>query len=92
MVIFPFVRDVGESYPFRAAHRQVVDFCKAEKIPVLDLEPVFRSHAGEDLVVSRFDSHPNERAHAIAADAIEDQLLADFFRAMPQEQKTHGSK
>jgi lysophospholipase L1-like esterase len=92
MVIFPFVRDVGEIYPFRAAHRQIVDFCKAEKIPVLDLEPVFRSHAGEDLVVSRFDSHPNERAHAIAADAIEDQLLADFFRAMAQEQKTHGSK
>jgi hypothetical protein len=80
MVIFPFVSDVGEKYPFRAAHERIVDFCKAEKIPVLDLEPVFRTHAGEDLVVSRFDAHPNERAHAIAAEAIEDQLLGDFFR------------
>src|SRR5262249_27226827 len=41
MVIFPFVRDVGDSYPFREAHARIVDLCKAEKIPVLDLEPVF---------------------------------------------------
>jgi len=85
MVIFPFVREVGENYPFRAAHQRVVEFCQAEKIPVLDLEPVFRPHAGEDLVVSRFDAHPNERAHAIAAEAIENQLLADFFRPAPPE-------
>jgi lysophospholipase L1-like esterase len=80
MVIFPFVREVGEEYPFRAAHARVVEFCKAEKIPVLDLEPVFRRYAGESLVVSRFDAHPNERAHAIAAEAIERDLLADFFQ------------
>lgn len=82
MVIFPFVRDVGENYPFRPAHARIVDFCKAEKIPVLDLEPVFRTHAKENLCVSRFDAHPNERAHAIAAEAIEDQLLVDFFNHM----------
>jgi hypothetical protein len=80
MVIFPFVSEVGENYPFRPAHARIVEFCMAEKIPVLDLEPVFRAHAGEDLVVSRFDAHPNERAHVIAAQAIEDQLLGDFFR------------
>jgi lysophospholipase L1-like esterase len=80
MVIFPFVNDVGENYPFRAAHERIVEFCKAEKIPVLDLEPTFRSHANENLVVSRFDAHPNERAHAIAAEAIENQLLGDFFQ------------
>jgi hypothetical protein len=85
MVIFPFVRDVGENYPFRAAHARIVDFCKAERIPVLDLEPVFRPHAGEDLVVSRFDAHPNERAHAIAAEAIETQLLGDFFHPAQPE-------
>jgi hypothetical protein len=87
MVIFPFVRDVGDGYPFRAAHQRIVEFCRTEKIPVLDLEPVFRGHAGEDLVVSRFDAHPNERAHAIAAEAIEDQLLGDFFQ--PTRPETH---
>ncbi len=87
MVIFPFVREVGENYPFRDAHARIVEFCKSEKIPVLDLEPVFRRHAGENLVVSRFDAHPNERAHAIAAEAIEHDLLADFFQpARPAKQ------
>ncbi len=85
MVIFPFVNDVGEHYPFRAAHERIVEFCKAEKIPVLDLEPIFRSHANENLVVSRFDAHPNERAHVIAAQAIENQLLADFFQPIRPE-------
>jgi lysophospholipase L1-like esterase len=85
MVIFPFVRDVGENYPFRAAHKRIVDFCRAEKIPVLDLEPVFRPLASDNLVVSRFDAHPNERAHAIAAEAIEHDLLADFFQPVRPE-------
>ncbi len=90
MVIFPFVRDVGDAYPFRAAHTRIVEFCRTEKIPVLDLEPVFRPHASEKLVVSRFDAHPNERAHAIAAEAIENQLLSDFFLPMRPEQH-HGT-
>jgi lysophospholipase L1-like esterase len=91
MVIFPFVNDVGEHYPFRAAHERIVEFCKAEKIPVLDLEPTFRSHANENLVVSRFDAHPNERAHAIAAEAIENQLLGDFFQPTRPESKHSGT-
>jgi hypothetical protein len=57
-----------------------VNFCKSERIPVLDLEPTFRTHAGENLVVSRFDAHPNERAHAIAAEAIETGLLSDLLK------------
>jgi hypothetical protein len=90
MVIFPFVREVGQDYPFREAHQRIVEFCKAQKIPVLDLEPVFRAHAGEDLVVSRFDAHPNERAHAIAAEAIADQLLGNFFHSGRPESKEPG--
>ena len=36
----------------------------------LDLLPAYRAHRDEDLVVNRFDAHPNERAHAIAAKEI----------------------
>ena len=39
-----------------------------------------RQHSGENLVVSRFDAHPNERAHAIAAEALEKDLLSDLAR------------
>jgi hypothetical protein len=45
---------------------------------VLDLEPVFREHPRENLTVNRYDAHPNERAHEIAADAIYNKLLNDL--------------
>jgi hypothetical protein len=80
MVIFPFLHDLNGEDSFRGARARIVDFCKSEKIPVLDLEPVLREHAGENLMVSRFDGHPNERAHAIAAEAIEKDLLSDLVR------------
>jgi lysophospholipase L1-like esterase len=79
MVIFPFMQDMGEDL-FHDARVKLHDFCKAEKVPLLDLEPVFRKHAGENFTVSRFDAHPNERAHAIAAEAIEKDLLYDLVR------------
>jgi len=79
MVLFPFMQNLGPDYPFRDADAKLVAFCKSERIPVLDLEPVFREHANESLTVSRFDAHPNERAHAIAADAIEKDLLSDLI-------------
>jgi hypothetical protein len=80
MVIFPFLHDLTGDDSFREGRARLVDFCKSEKIPVLDLDPIFRQHAGENLMVSRFDGHPNERAHAIAAEAIEKDLLSDLVR------------
>jgi hypothetical protein len=80
IVIFPFLHDLSGEDSFREARKRLVDFCKSEKVPVLDLDPVFRQHAGDSLMVSRFDAHPNERAHAIAAEAIEKDLLSDLIR------------
>jgi hypothetical protein len=79
MVIFPFVHNLGPDYPYKSAHRKLVEFCEAEGIPVLDLLPVLNPHAGEGLIVSAFDAHPNERAHALAAEAIRRELLNDLF-------------
>lgn len=79
MVIFPFLHDLGSDYPFHEAHAKLVAFCETEGIPVLDLEPVLTPHVEEGLTVNPFDSHPNERAHQLAADAIENQLLQDVF-------------
>jgi lysophospholipase L1-like esterase len=78
MVIFPFVQDLKSDDPFRGARSQIVEFCKSRKVPVLDLQPILKEHASENLTVSRFDAHPNERAHAIAAEAIEQGLLSDL--------------
>jgi GDSL-like Lipase/Acylhydrolase family len=78
IVIFPFLSDFGAEYPFVEAHRLIVEFCRETGIPVLDLGPVLLPRASEGLTVNRFDAHPNERAHAIAAEAIERKLLGDL--------------
>ncbi|MFQ5733498.1 MAG: SGNH/GDSL hydrolase family protein [Planctomycetaceae bacterium] len=70
VVVFPFLHNLGDDYPFRGVHRQVVAFCDNAKIPVLDLDPVLTPHVGDGLTVNRFDAHPNARAHELAADAI----------------------
>ncbi len=84
IVVFPFLHNLGPDYPFHQAHQQFVDFCRESEIPVVDLEPVLTPHRDEGLMVNRFDAHPNELAHRLAADAIRDQLLADKFAAPPQ--------
>jgi hypothetical protein len=78
VAVFPFLNELGDDYPFRNAHEKIRTLCEHAEIPVLDLEPVFRKHTGEDLTVGAFDAHPNERAHGIAAEAMLDRLLSDL--------------
>jgi len=83
VVTFPFVHDLGPDYPYRAVHERIDEFWRALGVPQLDLLGVFEAHAGEQLVIGRYDAHPNERANAIAADAIAafiDANLADATR------------
>jgi hypothetical protein len=79
IVIFPFLHNLGKDYGFDVAHERIRDYCREMGVPCLDLKPVLLPHVGEGLTVNRFDPHPNERAHALAAEAIENELLADLF-------------
>ena len=83
VAIFPFLHNLGPDYPFDAAHERIADFCRQTGVPCLDLKPVLLPHIAEGLTVNRFDAHPNERAHALAAAAIEKDLLADLFAGQP---------
>jgi len=78
VVVFPFLHNIGEDYPFCSAHASIVSQCEQNQIPVLDLEPLFRAHADERLTVNPLDAHPNERAHALAAEAIEEAFFSDL--------------
>jgi hypothetical protein len=80
VAIFPFLHNLGPDYPFAAAHEHVVEFCTKAGVKVLDLRPVLEPHVSEGLTVNRFDAHPNARAHAIVAKAIEKELLADLWQ------------
>jgi hypothetical protein len=70
LVIFPFMHNLGPDYPFRKAHEKLVAWANSRDVPVLDMMPVFASHAAEKLTVNAFDNHPNERAHQIIAEEI----------------------
>jgi hypothetical protein len=80
IALFPFLHQLGPDNPLLDAHAKLAAFCKEQGIRVLDLEPTFREHASENLTVNAFDAHPNERAHAIAADAMERALLEDLIQ------------
>jgi lysophospholipase L1-like esterase len=80
LVIFPFLHNLGNHYPFRKAHERIVDFAKSQQIPILDLDPVLTPHVTEGLTVNRFDAHPNQRAHELAAEAIFQELLDDLIQ------------
>jgi len=67
---FPMMHRLGEDYPLRAAHEIVDAFCSAEDVPHLDLLTAFEGEDASDLVCSALDAHPNERAHALAAEAL----------------------
>jgi hypothetical protein len=67
VVTFPFL----EAMPrFRFANQQLNRFWEARGIPHLDLLDVFRNVPPAKLMVNPHDSHPNEYAHALAAEAI----------------------
>lgn len=78
VVIFPFLHNLGPSYPFRETHQQIAKFCESKGIQVLDLEPFLTPSAEKGLTVNRFDAHPNELAHKLAAEAMLKKLLTDF--------------
>jgi hypothetical protein len=79
IAIFPFLHNLGPDYPFEAAHERIAEYCRDAGLACLDLKPVLLPHLQEGLMVNRFDAHPNERAHALAAHAMETDLLADLF-------------
>ncbi|WP_437201067.1 SGNH/GDSL hydrolase family protein [Planctomicrobium sp. SH664] len=77
MVLFPFMQNLGPDYNFRPVHQQLIDWCKAHDVPVLDMEPLLSAHHREGLHANAFDAHPNEYAHKLIADAIFEWLKDD---------------
>ena len=71
VVTFPFFQALGPNYEWQFAHEELDQCWRELRVPHLDLLPVYKGLPAKKLVVNRFDSHPNEYAHALAAAAIE---------------------
>jgi len=70
VVVFPFLHRIGPDYEYGAVHAQIGHFCAEIEAPHLDLLATYSGHRSRDLIVNPRDPHPNEHAHALAADAI----------------------
>jgi lysophospholipase L1-like esterase len=87
MVIYPLMCGLEGDYPLAAIHSRVKQMAGEAGLPVLDLAPAFKGFKTESLQVHPCDHHPNSRAHAVAARAINDWLNKEQqgFLATPKD-------
>jgi len=76
VVVFPFFSQWGDGYPYDSCHDRVAEAWRELGIDVVDLRDAYRGIGSSDLVVNRFDAHPNERALEIAARVVVERLFA----------------
>ncbi len=63
------------AYEFAELHDQVLQLCREEAVPCVDLRPAFTAHRDHmRLWVSRFDQHPNALAHRLAGERLAEAL------------------
>jgi len=63
------------------------------EVPIVDLAAVFRAHAGEHLFEDNDVIHPNQRGHALIAEAMYTRLVDEGLvtRANAVDQPSHGA-
>ncbi len=83
VALYPSVGQLPD-YPHECLHAEICDRLRAEAIDVIDLLPVLRAFAAIDLTVHpQQDAHPNEIAHANAAEAIAAWVRNDAAARLP---------
>ena len=70
VVTFPFLHRVGPQYEYRKIHQRLDAFWKEREVPHLDLLETYDGYSSKKITLNRFDAHPNEFAHRLAAEAI----------------------
>ena len=83
VVTFPFFEALGPNYEYQFVHDQLNQCWRDLGVPHLDLLTVYRGLPPRQLMVNRFDAHPNERAHALATAAL-DPFLQQQMAATPR--------
>jgi len=74
VVTFPFFQHRQDNYQFLEVHQTLGSFWSSVNANHLDLLPVYAPYPDEDLVVNSYDAHPNEFAHKLAAEALNNYL------------------
>lgn len=75
--VYPALYSLDDNYPFKEIHAKLNDFCSAENIAFIDLLGGFIGQTDKEMWVHRTDQHPNEVAHALAADFLAEKLVQE---------------
>lgn len=81
LVVFPVLFELGADYPLAGVCEEIERFARQHGIRVHSLLPAFLGRDASTLWVSPLDQHPNEVAHALAADSITEFLLPIVTRS-----------
>ena len=73
LVVWPYFTST-DPYPFEAVHRDLKTVAEKAGVDFIDLTDAYQGLELKELMVNPIDPHPNEKAHAIAADRIFSQL------------------
>lgn len=73
VIIFPFVKFLPD-YPAEDIHRRMNKLFHENGVDTIDMLNYLRGKNSDDLVVGRFDYHPNEYVNSIAADKLAHKL------------------
>jgi len=76
LVSWPVLMRLEAGYPFDPVHEKVDAFCRKFGIRHHDLLGAFRGRKSSSLWVHPVDHHPNEIAHALAADDLAPAIMA----------------
>jgi lysophospholipase L1-like esterase len=69
------------AYEFDELYDQVLDLCRQENVPCVDLRSTYAPYRDyTSLWLTRFDPHPNARAHRLAAERLV-EVLGPFWLA-----------
>lgn len=74
VIIIPFLKFLPY-YPAGNIHRRMIRiFKKNGAFKVIDMLDYLKGRQGKNLVVGRYDTHPNEKAHTLMADKLYDAV------------------
>ena len=79
VIIFPFVHLIGPNYPAENIHDLMTNYFKEKGVETIDLLNDLKNKDPQVLIASRFDPHPNESVHALAAEKLFAKI-APFIR------------
>ena len=76
VIIFPFLELIGPNYPAIKIHDNLESFFKSHGVEVIDLLDDFKDLNSKELIASKFDTHPNEKVHKLAAEKLYEKIYS----------------